>query len=130
MLEETLSGLYGRPALLFNSGYHANIGVIQALAVPGTLILSDRLIHASAIDGIRLSKRDFKRFPHNDVNEIRKILSSLTGEYERVLLVIESIYSMDGDIAPLREIVALKREFPQLMIYLDEAHGFGVRGHK
>lgn len=128
MLEEQLAHLYHRPALIFNSGYHANVGVMQALALPGTLILSDRLIHASSIDGIRLSGRDFKRFAHNDIDDITRLLSQYADRYERVIAVIESIYSMDGDIAPLREIVALKRTYPNLMICLDEAHAFGVRG--
>ncbi|MDE5773128.1 MAG: 8-amino-7-oxononanoate synthase [Muribaculaceae bacterium] len=128
MLEEQLSHLYHRPALIFNSGYHANVGLMQALAVPGTLILSDRLIHASSIDGIRLAKREFRRFAHNDINDISRLLSQYAGQYERVIIVIESVYSMDGDLAPLQEIIALKHTYPNLMVCLDEAHAFGVRG--
>ncbi len=130
MLEDLLADLYGRPALLFNSGYHANVGLIQGLAIPGTLILSDRLIHASSIDGIRLSRADFKRFAHNDVRALKNLLEQNSGNYDRVLVVIESIYSMDGDTAPLKEIVALKREYPNMLICLDEAHAFGVRGRQ
>lgn len=130
LLEESLSALYGRPALLFNSGYHANVGIIQALAIPSTLFLSDKLIHASSIDGLRLAHADFVRFPHNDVASIRRVLERKAADYGRVILLMESVYSMDGDLAPLREVVALKRDFPNLMILLDEAHGFGVRGER
>lgn len=128
LLEDLLADLYGRPALLFNSGYHANVGLLQGLAISGTLILSDKLIHASSIDGIRLSKADFKRFAHNDADAIKKLLEQHASNYDRVLVVIESIYSMDGDTAPLKEIVALKKDYPNMLICLDEAHAFGVRG--
>lgn len=128
MLENMLASIYGRPALLFNSGYHANTGIIPALAVPGTLIVADRLVHASIIDGIRLSRCDFKRFPHNDVQAARDMLRKHAAEYRNLLLVTEGVFSMDGDIAPLREFVELKKEFPGLMLYVDEAHGFGTRG--
>lgn len=129
-LEELLGNLYGKKALLLNSGYHANVGLIQALAIPGTLILSDRLIHASAIDGIRLSGADYKRFHHNDMKNLKRVVKESYDLYDRFIVVVESIYSMDGDVAPLKSLVALKREFPKVMIYLDEAHGFGVRGEK
>lgn len=130
MLESKLSNLYGRGALLLNSGYHANVGLIQALAIPGTLFLSDKLIHASAIDGLRLSGADFKRFSHNDARKLEKLIKLNYDAYDRIVVVVESIYSMDGDIAPLRRIVELKRQYPKVLIYLDEAHGFGVRGEK
>ena len=130
LLEQRLAELYGRPALLFNSGYHANTGLIPALAIKGSLIVADRLIHASSIDGIRLADCDFTRFPHNDVAALRRLLERRAAQYDRVILLLESIYSMDGDLAPLREIVALKQAFPNLLICLDEAHGFGVRGPK
>lgn len=129
-LEDYLGELYGRPALVLNSGYHANVGLIQALAIPGTMFIADKLVHASAIDGLRLSGADYKRFPHNAAGKIRKLLRDNYDEYDRFVIIIESIYSMDGDIAPLRDIVRIKKEFPKALIYLDEAHGFGVRGER
>ena len=128
--EAWLAKQYGRPALLFNSGYHANVGAMSALAIPGTAIVSDKLIHASIIDGIRLSKAPCHRFRHNDVVSLRRELDKVHDESERVIVVIESIYSMDGDEAPLRDIVALKREYPRMLLYVDEAHALGVRGDR
>lgn len=130
LLEKYLETLYGRPALLFNSGYHANVGMVQALAIPGTMFLADKLVHASAIDGLRLSGADFKRFPHNDMRKLKRLLKENQDAYDRLIVIVESIYSMDGDVLPVKELVKLKREFPKMMIYLDEAHGFGVRGEK
>lgn len=127
-LEEYLGNLYGRPALLFNSGYHANIGIIQALALPGTLFLADKLIHASAIDGLRISGADFKRFPHNDMRKLRRLIKENYQAYERIIVIAESIYSMDGDVLDIEQLVKIKQEYPKVMLYIDEAHGFGVRG--
>lgn len=130
ILEQNLEILYGKPALLFNSGYHANIGVLQALAIPGTMFIADKLVHASAIDGLRLSGADFKRFPHNEVRKAERIIKENYEDYDRFVVVIESIYSMDGDIAPLRRFVELKKRYPKVMLYVDEAHAFGVRGKR
>lgn len=128
MLESYLEEQYGRPALLFNSGYHANVGCASALAIPGTLFVADKAIHASVLDGFAVGKADFRRFTHNDMDALRRILDRHAAGYERVIVVVESIYSMDGDEAPLRELAAIKREYPGLLLYLDEAHGVGVRG--
>ena len=127
-LENTLSVLYGKEALVFNSGYHANVGAVSALAVPGTLIVCDKLVHASVIDGITLSRAPFVRFRHNDVASLRKVLEKYSADYECILVIVESVYSMNGDIAPLADITALKKDFPAMMLYVDEAHAFGVRG--
>lgn len=129
-LEELLSTLFGRDALLFNSGYHANVGIITALSLPGTLIVADKLVHASAIDGIRLSGVPFRRFRHNDVNALERVLEKESGDYRRVIVIVESVYSMDGDCAPLADIVSLKRRFGNMMLYVDEAHAFGVCGER
>ncbi len=129
-LENYLEDIYGKPALLLNSGYHANVGIIQALALPGTLFLADKLVHASAIDGLRLSGADFKRFPHNNLKKLRQIIKTSYDEYDRIIIIAEAIYSMDGDVAPIRELVKIKEDFPKVMLYLDEAHSFGVRGEK
>lgn len=130
MLESFLSKSYGKPALLFNSGYHANIGVISALNVEGTLWLTDKLIHASVIDGIRLAGAEYRRWPHNDLTKLRKLLERFSGKYERTIVVCESVYSMDGDMAPVRELAALKNEFPDVMLYIDEAHAIGCFGNR
>ena len=129
-LEERLGQLYGRPALLFNSGYHANVGVIGALNIPGTLFLSDKMIHASSIDGLSHRKCEFERWRHNDVVSLRRLIEKNRDRYERFVVLAESIYSMDGDLAPLRQLVELKREYGNIIILLDEAHGFGTRGKR
>lgn len=127
-LECLLKDLYKKEILLFNSGYHANTGTISAIAAGNTLIVADKLVHASIIDGITLSRRDFLRFRHNDITHLKTILSKKAKEYDRILIVVESIYSMDGDICDLDSLVALKEEYPNILLYVDEAHGFGVRG--
>ncbi len=130
-LENKLEQLYAAPALIFNSGYHCNVGAISALAsLPGTLVIADKLAHASMIDGMILSRSPFERFPHNDITRLRRILERKASSFEAIIIVAEAIYSMDGDIAPLHDLVALKKDFPNVAIYLDEAHSFGVRGKR
>lgn len=137
-LENFLDSLYSsecgkcgeKHTLLFNSGYHANVGCISALSVPETLVVSDKLAHASMIDGIRLGKGDSVRFPHNDMHALRRILERKASEYRHVIVVTEAVFSMDGDKAPLRTLVDLKNEFPNVMLYVDEAHSFGVMGDR
>lgn len=130
LFERELAETYGKPsALIWDSGYHANSGILPVLALPRTLILADRLVHASIIDGIRLSGSPFKRFRHNDVSHLSQILEQNCADYDQIWVVTESLFSMDGDFAPLEEIVQLKRKYPQqVYIYLDEAHAVGVRG--
>ena len=128
-LEKLLQDLYRRPALLFNSGYHANTGCISALNLPGTLFICDKLVHASVIDGLRIGAGNFKRFPHNDIKALLGIIEKEHSNYERIIIVVEGIYSMDGDTAPLAEIAEIKKIYPNVTIYLDEAHSFGVRGN-
>lgn len=129
-LEGYLEGLYRKPALLFNSGYHANVGIISALNIPGTLFITDKLIHASAIDGVRLGKAEFRRFAHNDISHLEKIIEKEHLNHERLIVICESVYSMDGDVAPLAEMVALKKIYPNVMLYVDEAHAVGAIGNK
>lgn len=129
-LESYLSDLYGKPALLFNSGYHANTGIISALALSGTLLVTDKLIHASAIDGVRLGKADCKRFAHNNMEQLGRILEKEHSYYERLIIICESVYSMDGDLAPLEEMVALKKRYANVKLYVDEAHAIGAIGPK
>lgn len=127
-LESVLKDLFNKEILLFNSGYHANVGCITALNIPSTLFVCDKLIHASVVDGLKLGNVAFERFRHNDLSSLRKILDKNTGNFDRIIVVVESIYSMDGDCAPLKEIVELKNDYQGIMIYVDEAHAFGVRG--
>ena len=129
-LEALLDSLYGKRSLLFNSGYHANVGALSALSLPGTLIVSDKLSHASMIDGIRLGGGDSARFAHNDMTALRRVMSRKAASYRQVVIVTESVFSMDGDLAPLHELIAIKKEYPGTMLYLDEAHAFGVFGDK
>lgn len=128
-LENLLSSLYSKDVLMFNSGYHANVGVIQSLAIEGTIFLCDKLIHASMIDGLKLGDAEYRRWKHNDIESLRKVLVKHK-HATRIVVMVESIYSMDGDIAPLREIVSLKKNYPNIILYVDEAHAFGVRGDK
>lgn len=128
-LENLLASLYGKDVLLFNSGYHANVGITQALAIPGTVFLSDKLIHASMIDGLSLAGAEFRRWRHNDTVSLRKLLDKYSSA-QHCVVMLESVYSMDGDVAPLAEIVEMKKEFPNMVIYLDEAHAFGTFGHQ
>ncbi len=129
--ETLLRDTYGvESALIWESGYHANSGWLPTLADANTLIVADRLVHASIIEGIRLSKAPFIRFRHNDLVHLREVLATEAPRYRRVWIVTEALFSMDGDLAPLREIVALKREYPNTFLYVDEAHSVGVYGEK
>ena len=127
-LEEFLAALYGKEALLFNSGYHANVGCIGALTLPSTLFICDKLIHASVIDGLKINGANFKRFPHNDLQTLRRIIEKESDKYSQIIVVVESVYSMDGDQAPLVELAELRRQNSSVMLYVDEAHAFGVEG--
>lgn len=130
-MEEILAEQFGREsALLFNSGYHANTGILPALADKKTLILADKLVHASIIDGILLSDTPFYRYKHNDYNHLERLLSKSIDQYEQIIIVTESVFSMDGDVADLRKLIELKNSYPNVLLYVDEAHAIGVRGKK
>jgi len=111
-------------ALLFNSGYDANLGLFSSLLQREDTILYDELAHASIIDGIRLSKASAVKFWHNDFNDLR---AKLEHSLQPVFIAVESIYSMDGDLAPLRAIAALAKEYDAALI-VDEAHSTGLYG--
>lgn len=128
-LENKLAALYGRPALLFNSGYHANTGIVSSMADRQTVIIADKLVHASIIDGIKLSGARFERFRHNDLGHLERLLQT-NANARRLLIIVESVYSMDGDQAPLNMIVEIKHRYPQALLIVDEAHSFGVLGDR
>jgi len=126
-LEEAVARLKGKEAALtFGSGYMANTGIIPALVGRHDRIFSDRLNHASIHDGCRLSGARLIRFRHNDLNHLEALLKEQRGT-GTALIVVESIYSMDGDRCPLRELVQLKERFGCLLM-VDEAHATGVFG--
>ena len=115
--------------LLFNSGYHANVGVNSSLAQKGDVIFSDKLNHASIIDGMQLSQGKFFRYPHNDMEALEKLLKRERKNFRDAVIVSESVFSMDGDIADIEKLVELKNRY-NCMLVLDEAHAFGVFGEK
>lgn len=127
--ERELAMAYGaEAALVFGSGYHANQGILPAVCTSRTLILADKLVHASLIDGIRLSSAKCIRYRHNNYEQLEQLLSAHHAEYEKVIVVTESIFSMDGDEADLNRLVRLKRQYDRVLLYVDEAHAVGVRG--
>ncbi|MCE1270088.1 MAG: 8-amino-7-oxononanoate synthase [Acinetobacter sp.] len=130
--ENSLSKAFGRAALLFNSGYHMNIGILPALCDSKTVILADKLVHASMIDGIRLSTAQYVRYRHNDLQHLEQLLQKYhqDEQIERIIVVTESIFSMDGDETDLAALAQLKQRFAKTMLYVDEAHAIGVRGEQ
>ncbi|MFI3321408.1 MAG: 8-amino-7-oxononanoate synthase [Rikenellaceae bacterium] len=129
-LEKSIASLFGRESsLVVSCGFLLNATLISAIAAKNSLIIADKLVHASMIDGIKLSGCDFERFRHNDTNHLAQILERKATNYDEVYVMVESIYSMDGDIAPIKEIAELKNEYG-FKFYVDEAHAFGVRGEK
>lgn len=133
--EDFMGGVYSgacgvrRACLLFNCGYHANSGIIPALAASGDLVVADRLSHASLIDALRLTDAKWMRFPHNDIDRLDEILEKRRGEFKDIYIVTESVFSMDGDFCDIERLVALKKKYGAFL-YIDEAHSFGVFGER
>ena len=126
-LEQELANFFGTEAsLIFSSGYTTNIGIIPNVIAPKSLILADRLCHASLIDGCRLSPASLRVFRHNNMTHLRKLLSKHSPT-RPALIVTEGVFSMDGDLAPLHDLVNLAEEFEATLL-IDDAHGTGVMG--
>ena len=124
-LESALAAFVGLPrALSFCTGYMANLAVLPALAGRGDTIVADRLNHASLVDAAQLSRATVRRYPHNDVSAAARALEGGSG---RKVVVTDAVFSMDGDIAPLTELLALCERHDALLV-IDDAHGFGVLG--
>lgn len=127
-LEDKLAQLYGKEsALVFNSGWQLNTGVLSAVVRKGDIVLADRLCHASLIDGVRLAGAKLVRYPHLDCGKLEQLLQQLAGFAGTVFIVTESIFSMDGDCADLTALAELREQYGAVL-YVDEAHAVGVRG--
>ncbi len=125
-LEKKLAKFVDMPAaLVFSTGYMANIGVISALMGRNDAVFADKLNHACLNEGAYLSRAEFHRFPHNDVVALERLLKTSTAKHK--LIAADAVFSMDGDIAPLPEYLALCEQY-DAYLYIDDAHGFGVLG--
>ena len=127
-LEKAFARMFHYEAcMIICTGFNANLGIIPALATANDLIVADKLVHASLIDGFRLSSAKLIRFPHNDLQRLQFILEKERDQYDNVFIVSESIFSMDGDASDMKRLVAIKNQF-NAFLYIDEAHSFGVKG--
>ena len=127
-LEQQFAAFVGKPAaLLFSTGYMANLGVVQTLMGKGDSVFADKLNHASLNDAMLLSREVIKRYRHGDMAQLAQLLAQTTGG--RKLVITDAVFSMDGDIALLRELLALC-ERHDAWLYVDDAHGFGVLGEQ
>ena len=128
-LEQELAHFFGREAALaFNTGYMANVGVIPALVCAGDVLVSDELNHASIIDGARLARAEVAVFRHGDVDSFAETLGRVRARARRILVAIDGVYSMDGDVAPVAEIVKRAHEADAMVLLDDDAHGTGILG--
>ncbi|MBI5889658.1 MAG: 8-amino-7-oxononanoate synthase [Nitrosomonadales bacterium] len=127
-LEQQLAAFVGKPAaLLFSTGYMANLGVVQALVGKGDTVFADKLNHASLNDAMLLSRAATRRYRHGDMAQLAQLLAQ--AQSGRKLVITDAVFSMDGDMAPLRELLALCEQH-DAWLYVDDAHGFGVLGEQ
>ena len=124
-LEDFAQSIYKKPVLFFNSGFDCNCCVIETFCNEKTLIISDKLNHASIHDGILHSNATLLRYKHLDLNHLKYLLEKNKDEYENIFVISETIYSMDGDCIHLESLIDLKRQYKFYLI-IDEAHSFGV----
>lgn len=127
-LEQELFNIYKKPGLLFNSGFDCNCCVLETFFKEDTLIISDKLNHASIHDGIIHSNCKFLRYKHLDLDHLKTLLEKNKDKYSNILVISETIYSMDGDCVNLPKLIQLKKEF-NFYLMIDEAHSFGVHGY-
>ena len=130
-LEEKLASTFGfESALLFNSGFQANLSIISAIVDRNSLILMDKKCHNSLVNGAILSRATIKRYHHNDVKQLESLLENAKGiSYNRVLILTETVFSMDGDCNALTELIGLSNKYNALL-YSDDAHALGVLGDR
>ena len=127
-LEDEIADFFGtEAALAFNTGYMANVGAIPSLVGPDDVLVSDALNHASIIDGARLARAPVRVFPHGDIAALDRVLGDVRGNARHILLAVDGVYSMDGDLAPLREMAGLARKHDAIFM-VDDAHGTGTLG--
>lgn len=127
-LESLLANLFNKDAsLIFNTGYQCNLGVVSTLCTKSSVIFSDKLNHASIIDGMKLAEGDFFRYKHLDYEHLETLLKTKRSSYERAIIISESVFSMDGDVADIDKLVELKNKYNCLLM-IDEAHAFCATG--
>lgn len=129
-LEEAIATAVGKEAaLIFNSGFQANVSIISTLVDRQSLVLCDRLVHNSLVQGILLSRARLKRYRHNDLEHLESLLKSAVddGSYNRILVVSETVFSMDGDRSDVDGLIQLAQQY-QTLLYIDDAHALGVLG--
>ncbi len=126
-LEQNFSNLYKKDALLFNTGYQCNQGVVSTLFGKSDVIFSDKLNHASIISGLKLSPAKHFRYKHNNYDDLEKLLKTQRKNFQQAIIISESVFSMDGDISDIKKLVELKKKYNCLLM-IDEAHAFGVFG--
>ncbi len=119
---------HAQSALIFNSGYDANVGLLSSVPQKTDLILYDEFIHASIYDGVRLSHATHYKFKHNDVESLGDLIQRHQKNFENIYVVVESVYALDGDSAPLLELVDICQDFKNIFLIVDEAHAIGVFG--
>lgn len=128
-LEKNLAKLFQKDAcLLFNTGYQCNLGVVSSLVNRDDVIFSDKLNHASIIDGMKLSGTQFYRYKHFDYENLEDLLKKHRDNYKKAIIISESVFSMDGDIADIKKLIELKKKY-NCYLMIDEAHAFGVFGN-
>ena len=127
-LEKRAEEIYKKPCIVFNSGFDANSSILETFYGKKSLIITDRLNHASIYDGIINSGAEIVRYKHLDIENLEEILKKYSGKYSDILVVCETIYSMDGDITPIKEITELKKKY-NFSLMIDEAHSYGVYGY-
>ncbi len=128
-LEKNLANLFNKEScLLYNTGYQCNLGTISSLVQKGDVVFCDKLNHASIIAGMKLSQTDFYRYKHLDYQHLETLLRKYRTKYKKALIVSESVFSMDGDIADIKKLVELKNKYDCILM-IDEAHAFGVFGN-